>query len=277
MASEFLDEARLELYRRFAFEFPDRTLSGKVVLIAGATGGLGAATAALLAGEGARVVAGYRSNRSRAEEFRRAIAGQFQQTIELVEGDLIHAAVRERYVLAAEKWGPLYGLAVLVGDPARVEWSRLDEAAMRAAADRNYIAPVLLAKRAGEAMLAQKTPGSIVLLSTMQAVAPFDGSVNYAGPKAALVQAARILAKQWGGPAGIRVNVVAPGVTMAGMAEASIRAGKYDSFIKGGAIARFGRAEDVARAIRFLLEPDNYITGQTILVDGGLTLRRDRG
>jgi NAD(P)-dependent dehydrogenase (short-subunit alcohol dehydrogenase family) len=64
---------------------------------------------------------------------------------------------------------------------------------------------------------------------------------------------------------------------MAGMAEASIRAGKYDPFVSNDAIARFGRPEDVARAIRFLLEPDNYITGQTILVDGGLTLRRDRG
>ncbi len=277
MPSEFLDEARLERYHRYAFEFPERTLSGKVILIAGATGGLGAATVALLAREGARVVAGYGSNRARAEELRRAVAAQFQQAIELVEGDLVQAAVRESYLLAAEKCGPLYGLVVLVGDPARVEWSQLDEAAMRAAAEANYIAPVLLAKRAGEAMLVAKTPGSIVLLSTMQAVAPFEGSVNYAGPKAALGQAARVLAKQWGGPAGIRVNVVAPGVTMAGMAETSIHAGKYDSFIKSGAIARFGRPEDVARAIRFLLEPDNYITGQTILVDGGLTLRRDRG
>ncbi len=277
MPSEFLDEASLERYRRFAFEFPERTLSGKVVLIAGATGGLGAATVALLAREGARVVAGYRSNRARAEALRRAVSEQFQQTLELVEGDLGDAAARERYILAAEKLGPLYGLAVFAGDPARVEWNQLDETAMRAAVDQNYVGPVLLAKRAGEAMLRSKTPGSIVLLSTMQAVAPFEGSVNYAGPKAALVQAARVLAKQWGGPAGIRVNVLAPGVTMAGMAETSIRAGKYDSFVKHGAIARFGRPEDVARAVRFLLEPDNYITGQTILVDGGLTLRRDRG
>ncbi len=277
MPSEFLDEARLERYHGYAFEFPERTLSGKVILIAGATGGLGAATVALLAREGARVVAGYRSNRGRAEELRRAVAAQFQQAIELVEGDLVQAAVRESYLLAAEKCGRLYGLVVLVGNPARVEWSQLDEAAMRAAAEANYIAPVLLAKRAGEAMLVAKTPGSIVLLSTMQAVAPFEGSVSYAGPKAALGQAARVLAKQWGGPAGIRVNVVAPGVTMTGMAEASIRSGKYDPFVKSGAIARFGRPEDVARAIRFLFEPDNYITGQTILVDGGLTLRRDRG
>lgn len=277
MPSEFLDEARLERYRQFVFDFPERSLAGKVVLIPGATGGLGAATVALLAREGARVVAGYRSNRARAEELRRAIGEQFQQSIELVEGDLVDAAVRERYISSAEKLGPLYGVVVFVGDPARVEWNQLDEAAMRAAVEQNYLGPILFAKRAGEAMLARKMPGSIVLLSTMQALAPFESSMNYAGPKAALVQAARVLAKQWGGPAGIRVNVVAPGVTMAGMAEASIRAGKYDPFVQNAAIARFGRPEDVARAVRFLLEPDNYITGQTILVDGGLTLRRDRG
>ena len=56
------------------------------------------------------------------------------------------------------------------------------------------------------------------------------------------------------------------------MAEASIRAGKYNRFLDEGAIPRFGRALDVAKTVRFLLEPDNYITGQEITVDGGLTL-----
>ena len=56
------------------------------------------------------------------------------------------------------------------------------------------------------------------------------------------------------------------------MAEASIASGKYDRFIQEGAIGRFGRAGDVARAVRFFLEPDNYITGQILSVDGGITL-----
>ena len=58
------------------------------------------------------------------------------------------------------------------------------------------------------------------------------------------------------------------------MAASSVRSGKYDPYVASGAITRFGRAEDVARAVRFLLEPDGYLTGQTLVVDGGLILRR---
>ena len=115
----------------------------------------------------------------------------------------------------------------------------------------------------------------MVFFSTMQAVYPFESSVNYAGPKIALTQVARILAKQWGGPEGIRVNVVAPGVNRAGMALKSIASGKYDVYVEKGIIPRFGRAEDVAKVVRLLVEPDNYLTGQIITVDGGLTLRKD--
>lgn len=85
------------------------------------------------------------------------------------------------------------------------------------------------------------------------------------------MHAARILAQQWNH---VRVNVVAPGATISGMVTASVQSGKYDRYVSNGAISRFGYTEDVARAVRFFLEPDNYITGQTIVVDGGLTLRR---
>jgi NAD(P)-dependent dehydrogenase (short-subunit alcohol dehydrogenase family) len=139
--------------------------------------------------------------------------------------------------------------------------------------ETNYLGPVLLAREAAERMKAAGTQGAIVLLASMQAVQVFENSTAYAAPKVALVHAARVLAKECGGRTNIRVNVVAPGVTTAGMAEASVRSGKYDRFLENGAIPRWGRAEDVARAVRFFLEPDNYVTGQVLTVDGGLTLR----
>jgi NAD(P)-dependent dehydrogenase (short-subunit alcohol dehydrogenase family) len=56
------------------------------------------------------------------------------------------------------------------------------------------------------------------------------------------------------------------------MAAVSIQSGKYDRFRNDGSIPRWGSAADVARAVEFFLEPDNYITGQHLLVDGGLNL-----
>jgi NAD(P)-dependent dehydrogenase (short-subunit alcohol dehydrogenase family) len=134
----------------------------------------------------------------------------------------------------------------------------------------NYIAPLLLARDFAARILERGADGSIVFLSSMQAIAPFESSISYAGPKSALIHAARIMARQYAGKP--RVNVIAPGACMAGMALSSIRSGKYDRYIEQKIITRFGRPEDIARVIRLLLEPDNYITGQVITVDGGLTL-----
>ncbi|HYV03943.1 MAG TPA: SDR family oxidoreductase [Blastocatellia bacterium] len=263
---------------QFHFEFNDRELAGRVVLVAGATGGLGSATTALLARDGATVVAGYAGDRDRATALKQALEAKYKTTIHLVEGDIADAEVRLRYVETADALrGGLYGLVCFTGDPARVKFEDVTDADLHDSLQKNYVSPVLLAREAATRMKKRGREGSIVLLSTMQAVAVFESSVNYAGPKTALIQAARIIAKQLGGPGGIRVNVVAPGVNRAGMALKSIESGKYDFYIEQGIIPRFGRPEDVARVVRMLLEPDNYITGQVITVDGGLTLRRDRG
>ncbi len=275
MGSAYWDEKMAERYKAFRYEFAERTLAGRVVVVAGGTGGLGAATVTLLAREGARVVVGYRANRQRAEALAKTVEKDTGQKIALVGGELVDPAVRLEYLVAAEKLGGApAGAAIFPGDPARAKWEELDAATIEASLRTNYVGPVLLAKELGGAMAATREGGSVVLLGTMQAVATFEGSLNYAAPKAALVQAAKILAKQW---KNVRVNVVAPGATVAGMAETSVSGGKYDGYIESGAISKFGRPEDVARAVRFFLEPDNYVTGQVLLVDGGLTLRRDRG
>lgn len=275
MSSQFWDETRAEAYRRFRFYFPEKPLAGKTVMVAGGTGGLGSATVALLAAEGARLVVGYRKDEERAGRLSAAIEMEFGAKLELMKGDLCDARVRAAYLKAAEKLArPLAGAAIFSGDPARVAFQDLDREALVASFESNYAGPILLAKDLGDKMEQQPEGGGIVLLASMQAVAAFPSSLNYAAPKAALVHAARILAQQWNR---VRVNVVAPGATIAGMAAASVQSGKYDRHIASGAIARFGRPEDVARAVRFFLEPDNYVTGQTLVVDGGLTLRRDLG
>lgn len=262
----------------FNFDFNERSLAGRVVLVAGGTGGLGSATVALLAREKATVVVGYRDDRARAEALKQALEASCKATVHLVGGDIADPDVRSKYIETANALSDgVYGLVCFTGDPARVKFDDVTDADLHASNQENYVSPLLLARDAALRMLKQGNEGSIVFLSTMQAVAPFESSINYAGPKSTLIHAARIMAKQWGGPAGIRVNVVAPGVNRAGMALKSIESGKYDFYIDRKIIPRFGKPEDVARVVRLLLEPDNYITGQVITVDGGLTLRRDLG
>ncbi|MBI1898607.1 MAG: SDR family oxidoreductase [Acidobacteria bacterium] len=234
-------------------------LSGREIVLAGGSGGLGSAAARLLAAGNARLIVGYRSNRARAEELRAT----------LIQADLTVKADRARLLDAAPD---LYGLAVFAGEPVRVSDSSELESALRRSHEQNYLGPILLAREAADRMKRSQTRGAIVLLATMQAVALFGSSTAYAGAKAALVHAARILAKECRGRSDIRVNVICPGVNDAGMAKASIASRKYDRYLDEGVIPRFGRAGDVARAVRFFLEPDNYITGQVLTIDGGLTL-----
>ena len=221
------------------------SLRNRDVLLVGGTGGLGVETARLLESEGARVVLSSRQSG--------------------VHADITIAEDRARLLDAVPR---LYGLVVFAGTPARGNPAE----AMRLSYDVNYAGPILLAREAVERMRQATTPGSIVLFSTMQAVGLFPGSTAYAGAKAALAHAALILAKECRGRMNIRVNVIAPGVMAAGMAEASIAAGKYDRYLAEDIIPRFGRPLDVARAVRFFLEPDNYVTGQVLSVDGGITL-----
>lgn len=216
-------------------------LNGLEIVIAGGSGGLGSATAEHLRNEGATVFSGSRANGCdiTTPEGRAALLG-----------------------LASS----MYGLVVFTGISGRAAAS-WDESL-----DINYTGPILLAREAAERMRQRRVSGAIVLIATMQTVGLFPGSTIYAGAKAALVHAGRILAKECRGPGELRVNIVSPGVMDAGMGAVSIESGKYRKFLDSGSVARWGQAADVSRAVRFLLEPDCYITGQHLVVDGGLNL-----
>ena len=270
MPSRYLDADLAKRQAEYRYDFNRRALAGRVVLLPGGMGGLGAAVTALLLQDGALPVVAFRSNRGRSLAFQQKLQDLYGGPVAMVEADVETEEGRARALEAALNLkGELYGLVALTGDPARVKPESLDGEALHASFAANFEAPVLMARRCATHMAERGVHGAIVLVSTMQALHPFEGSLAYAAPKAALVHAARILAKEYGGPADIRVNVVAPGATSAGMARASIEAGKYDPYVERGAIARFGRPEDVARVVRLLLEPDSYLTGQVVAVDGG--------
>lgn len=276
MPSPHIDAEETKRHDLLKFDYTRRPLAGRVILVAGGSGGLGAATAALLITEGAYPILGYLNNKGRAELVQQRLRDNYAGPVGLLQGDILEPSGRRRYVeevLRAKD--RIDGLIVLVGDPARVKTADLESAAFRAALDRNTVAPLLLARDVAVAMRERNHRGAIVLFSSMQGTDPFEGSLAYGTAKAALIHGARILAKEFGGPGGVNVNVIAPGVTSAGMARASVDSGKYDAMIDRGVIPRFGRPEDIARAVRLLIDPDSYITGQVLVVDGGLTLRRD--
>ena len=246
-------------------------MKSKTVILAGGSGGLGSALALRLAARGAIPVIGCSRDSERGERLASDIRKQHGISAPVVVGDVLDDKTRGRLIEAARSSGGLYGLVPLVGEPARVPIETATAEDLLASTRINFVAPILMAR--DFAAVAAGDDASIVFVSTMQAIGVFPGSTAYAGPKAALAHSARILAKQWGGSDRIRVNVVAPGVTTAGMAHKSVAGGKYDPFIEKDVITRFGRADDVARAIEMFLEPDNYITGQVVTVDGGMTTR----
>lgn len=276
MPSPHLDPEEARRHDLLKFDYARRPLAGRVMLLAGGTGGLGTATAALLITEGAYPILGYHTNRGRAELVQQRLQDTYAGPVGLIQSDLRDEAGRKRFVEDALRVRDrIDALVVFTGDPARAKTTDLQSPAFQEALDQNAVAPLLLARDVALAMRERSARGAIVLLSSMQGAYPFEGSLAYGTAKAALIHGAKVLAKDFGGRSGINVNVVAPGVTTVGMARASIDSGKYDPMIDRGVISRFGRPEDVARAVRLLVDPEGYITGQVLVVDGGLTLRRD--
>jgi NAD(P)-dependent dehydrogenase (short-subunit alcohol dehydrogenase family) len=142
---------------------PD-SLAGREVALVGGSGGLGAASTELLADAGARLTIGYRSRQDRA--------GELEKFGKIIQADITKAGDRRRLLDASPE---IYGLVVFAGDPARARSSDELEAAMRLSTEVNYMGPILLAREAAERMKSRNAAGSIVLISTMQAVALFPG------------------------------------------------------------------------------------------------------
>ena len=276
MPSPHLDADEAKRHDLLKFDYARRPLAGRVILLAGGTGGLGAATAALLVTEGAYPILGYHTNRGRAELVQQRLQDIYSGPVGLIQCDILDAAGRQRFVEDALRVRDrIDGLVVFTGDPARAKTADLGSPAFQEALDQNTVAPLLLARDVALTMRERSARGAIVLLSSMQGTYPFEGSLAYGTAKGALIHGAKVLAKDFGGRPGVNINVVAPGVTTVGMARASVDSGKYDPMIDRGVISRFGRPEDIARVVRLLIDPDGYITGQVVVVDGGLTLRRD--
>jgi NAD(P)-dependent dehydrogenase (short-subunit alcohol dehydrogenase family) len=137
----------------------------------------------------------------------------------------------------------------------------------------NLVGTFTVARAAARRMLAAGVAGSIVNVTSMNGVAPGPNGGAYGASKAAIALLTQQMAVEWG-PLGLRVNAVAPGLILAGMsdpiyADPEVRAAREGKVPLG----RLGTAEDIANVVAFLASDEAaYITGQNVLVDGGVTM-----
>ena len=114
--------------------------------------------------------------------------------------------------------------------------------------------------------------GSIVHVDSVASLSPAVNNPAYSASKAGLVQLTKALAKKWGAD-GIRVNTIAPGMVPTKMTKNQSSPEQIEAFSKMNPIGRYGTPDDMAGAALFLVSPlASYVTGQQLVVDGGLSI-----
>jgi NAD(P)-dependent dehydrogenase (short-subunit alcohol dehydrogenase family) len=250
-------------------------LDGRVVIVAGAAGGgIGTTVSSTAARAGAHVIAVGRSKANLERDIAPLAAGGLSITPVAadVSTDEGVATVMEQVRHAK---GELYGLVNVAGGMGPAAWmrsTRVTRADWRALFNQNLETMFFMSQAVAAKLQAQGLPGSIVSISSISGMnsAPFH--IAYGAAKAAVVAVTRTLAVELALD-NIRVNAVAPGVTESPASRMYVDEDP-ERDRRAIAMGRRGRSEEQAGAILFLLSDlSSYITGQTILVDGGLNLK----
>jgi 3-oxoacyl-[acyl-carrier protein] reductase len=246
------------------------TLEGKVALITGGTKGIGAATAIALAEGGANISIVARNLDDEARQTARRIESLKRKCV-LISADVGNADEAIRCVeQTAAKLGPVDVLVHSAGGPVPGSLLEVTPEQWLRAFDVHVHAAFYLCRAVIPGMQ-KKREGSIILVSSSAGRRGCPGNTAYQTVKGALPQMARAIARDFSND-NIRINVVAPGVIRtafhATMPE-SVRKNNLDNRIP---LHREGTSEQVATLVRELVTND-YITGETVSVDGGLTMR----
>jgi glucose 1-dehydrogenase len=255
-------------------------LEGKNVLVTGGSSGIGQAIAVRFAEYGANVAINYLRQPEEAaeteEQVQSCVAKVKREGVRdvLVQGDVSNEDDVVRMVADAVEG--LGGVDVLVNN-AGIQISRPTEELSSEQFDRvlavNLRGAFLCAREAIRHFLAEEKPGSIVNISSVHQLIPKPGYLGYSASKGGMQNLTRTLALEYAGR-GIRVNGVGPGATVTPINRAWIddpeKRRQVEEHIP---MQRAGDADEMAGVTAFLASDDAaYITGQTIFVDGGLTL-----
>ncbi len=235
------------------------SLDGKTALVTGASRGIGRAIAAELARGGASVVVAYRSGKEEAEQLAGEIGGR------AVQGDVSSPDDAARLVQEAGDLDILVNNAGLTRDGVL---ARMSDEDWRTVLDTN-LSSVFYTCRAVTRPMMKKRGGSIVNISSIVGVHGNWGQTNYAASKAGIIGFTKSLARELGSR-GVRANVVAPGYVKTQLTDV-LPEDATNAMLGNTPLGRLGDPEDVAGAVRFLCSDDaSFITGEVLLVDGGL-------
>ena len=235
------------------------SLEGRSALVTGASKGIGRAIATELAAAGASVVLGYRSGRDEAEALATELGGR------ALQADVSSAEDAKRLVEEAGDLDVLVNNAGLTRDGVL---ARMTDEDWRTVIDTN-LSSVFYTCRAVTRSMMRKRAGAIVNVSSIVGVHGNWGQTNYAASKAGIIGFTKSLARELGSR-GVRANVVAPGYVKTQLTDV-LPEDATRAMLDNTPLGRLGDPEDVARAVRFLCSDDaSFITGEVLLVDGGL-------
>lgn len=240
----------------------------KIVVVTGGTRGIGRAISLAFARSGAQVFAAYLNNDAAAG----SLAGEaafLPGSIVVVKGDVSTTDGAQAVINAASQGAG--HIDVLVNNAGIVKDGFL---AMMADEDwdaviRTNLYPLFHCCKWGVRKMLARRQGSIITISSISALSGAIGQTNYAASKGAAISFTKSLSREVGGM-GIRVNAVVAGLIGTDMT-AGLKQDIVDRIVKSSSLGRIGTPEEVAAAVLFLAsERASYITGQALIVDGGI-------
>ncbi len=245
-------------------------LDSKVALVTGASRGIGRAVAISLARIGATVVINYAGNQKAAEEVEKEIHSLGGKAI-LIQADVSKAEAVDGMIKSiVEQCGRIDILVNNAGITRDTLLMRMKESDWDDVINTNLKGIFLCTKAVSKIMMKQRA-GKIVNMTSVVGLMGNAGQANYAAAKAGVIGFTKSMAKELAGR-GINVNAVAPGFIATDMT-ATLSDQVKEDLSKAIPLSRLGEADDVAKAVMFLVSDyASYITGQTLNVDGGMVM-----